>query len=287
MTLPGIDTAALPTLAGLHRGALLLKAVQYLTQAPRPAYLHVALHIQPDGPISGILPAGGHVQLDLATACLVYRTGGGARTSISLAGRSQAAVFDELFGRLAERELAGLLPAEGDMTTRVMAALAAAGYTGPPRTQLLSETIINIDPQVAQDYHQTLDAVFSGLARFRAHLLGALTPIVLWPHHFDLSTLWFPGGEIDDHAPHLNFGFAPFSDGIYEPYLYAYAYPYPAHYNPPALPAGTRWHTAGWTGAVLPYAVIAGQDNPITFIETSCQIICAGLRPLLPASTGA
>lgn len=287
MTLPGFDATAMPTLQGLHRGALLLKAVQYLTQSPQPAYLDAALHMLPEGPASGRLPAGGGAQLDLAGGRLVYRAADGTSAAIPLAGRSQAAVFDDLFARLADSELAGLLPAEGSLETRVMTALQAAGRPVPPHAQLLDETIITIDPQVAQDYHQAVDAIFTGLARFRAHLGGTLTPLVLWPHHFDLSTLWFPGEEVDDHAPHLNFGFAPFSAGIDEPYVYAYAYPYPAQYQPPAMPAGARWHTTGWTGAVLPYAVIAAQANPITFLETACQTLFTGLQPLLTLSIGA
>jgi hypothetical protein len=287
MTLPGFDAGALPTLEGLHRGALLLKGLQILTQSPQPAYLDQALHVQPGGPVSGLLPAGGRVQLDLAGGCLVYHAAGGSSAAIPMAGRAQAAVFDELFGRLAERELTGILPAEGSVAARVMAAMQATGRRVPPHTQLFDETVITIDPQVAQNYHQALDTIFTGLARFRAHLRGTLTPIVLWPHHFDLSTLWLPGRAIDDDAPHLNFGFAPFSAGIDEPYLYAYAYPYPAHYNPPAMPTGAHWHTTGWTGAVLPYTVIAVQANPITFIETTCQALFTSLQPLLHQTTGA
>lgn len=287
MTLPGFDATAMPTLQGLHRGALLLKAVQYLTQSPQPAYLDVALHMLPEGPASGHLPAGGRVWLDVGAGCLIYGTANGTSSALPLAGRSQAAVCDALFDRLAKQELVDILPAGGGIQARVMTALHASGRPVPPRAQLLDETIITIDPQVAQDYHQALDAVFTGLARFRAHLLGTLTPIVLWPHHFDLSTLWFPGKTIDNHAPHLNFGFAPFSAGIDEPYVYAYAYPYPAHYDPPAMPTGARWHTTGWTGAVLPYAAIAAQANPTTFIETACQTLYAGLRPLLNQATGA
>jgi hypothetical protein len=289
MSLSEFDLAARPTLEGLHRGALLLKAVQYLTQTPQPAYLNLALGMRSDGPVSGNLPMGGRIQLDLASGHLLYTTAAGAPTPIPLSGRSQAAVFDELFSVLADRELAGMLPAGGDIEPRVMTALAAAGRPSPPppRTQLVDESIIILDRRVAQNYSQALDTVFTGLARFRAHLGGTMTPIVLWPHHFDLSTLWFPGNAIDEDAPHLNFGFAPFSAGIDEPYVYAYAYPYPAHHDPPAMPTGAHWHTTGWTGAVLPYTVIAAQANPITFIETTCQALFTSLQPLLHQTTGA
>lgn len=289
MPLPELDPTAMPTLSGLHRGALLLKAVQYLTQSPLPAYLDLALHVAPAGLVSGTLPAGGRVWLDVAAGHLVYAPAAAAATSVALHGRSQAVVFADLFSALARHDLSGRLPAGDDIESRVMAALATAGRPSapPPRPQLLDESIITIDSQVARSYSQALDLIFTGLARFRAHLRGTMTPIVLWPHHFDLSMLWFLGHAIDDYQPHLNFGFAPFSAGIEHPYLYAYAYPYPDRYDPPTLPTGAHWHTAGWTGVVLPYPVIAAQPNPINFIETTCQAIYDALLPLLASPKGA
>ena len=288
MPLPELDPTAMPTLSGLHRGALLLKAVQYLTQSPLPAYLDLALHVAPAGLVSGTLPAGGRVWLDVAAGHLVYAPAAAATTSIVLHGRSQAAVLADLFSALARHDLSERLPAGDDIESRVMAALAAAGRPSPPppQPQLLDESIITIDSQVARSYSQALDTIFTGLARFRAHLRGTMTPLVVWPHHFDLSMLWFLGHAIDDYQPHLSLGFAPFSAGIEQPYLYAYAYPYPAHTTEPALPPGTRWHTTGWTGVVLPYTVIATQENPIAFIETTVQSIFDALRPLLPTSQG-
>ena len=41
---------------------------------------------------------------------------------------------------------------------------------------------------------------------------GPQTPIVVWPEHFDLSTLWFPTNDRSDEAPVMNFGFAPFDE---------------------------------------------------------------------------
>jgi len=107
------------------------------------------------------------------------------------------------------------------------------------------------------------------------------TPLVVWPEHFDMSTLLFAGNEIDEGKPHLNFGFAPFSDGLERPYLYAYAYPYPDSYDPPALPKGARWHTQGWTGVLLPYEEIASQQNSQGFVEESCLFIYQGLQKLI------
>ena len=61
----------------------------------------------------------------------------------------------------------------------------------------------------------------------------------------------------------MNFGFIPGDEGIPEPYFYATASPPPAGITEAPLPAGAHWHTEGWTGAVLPYAALRGQDQPI------------------------
>jgi len=74
-----------------------------------------------------------------------------------------------------------------------------------------------------------------------------MSPIVLWPHHFDMSFLWFVTSNTDEHsAPHFNFGFAPFSDDIERPYFYAYAWGDKTGYvevplDPPARPSGRAW----------------------------------------------
>jgi hypothetical protein len=284
MTLPKLEDWA-ETSFGLHRGALLLGAIQRLTQPLQPAYLELGLRLQPNGLTASVLPGGGQVMLDFTTGSLVYAPAGGAAVDFPLNGSSQAQVFNGLFGVLASGELADFLPAGGDLAVRVSEGIAGRGgrYRPPKREALWDETPIRINSQTAQDYLNALQKIFTGTARFRAQLLGTMTPLVVWPEHFDLSTLWFVGAEVDESQPHLNFGFAPFSEGLEWPYLYAYAYPYPQHYEPPALPEGTHWHTQGWTGAVLPYDVIAAQADTAAFVEESCQTIYTGLLDLLTA----
>ncbi|MCA9909157.1 MAG: hypothetical protein KC519_10955, partial [Anaerolineae bacterium] len=85
-----------------------------------------------------------------------------------------------------------------------------------------------------------------------------------------------------EQKPHINLGFAPFSEGFPRPYLYAYAYPYPEPFERPELPAPARWHTQGWTGVVVDYDAIANQDDdPATFVEALCEGIFGALVPLL------
>jgi hypothetical protein len=281
MTLPPLQNW-LETGRGLHRGALLLGALQRLTQPPRPAYLELGLKVEPDGLFTYPFPQGGKAGLDFSSSSLVYNPKRASPIRYPLAGRSQAEVFHDLFGDLAKSELAALLPPGEDLFERVSAAISASGRYRPPKREILiADTPITIDRDLAAKYWGALQAIFTGLARFRAGLLGLQTPMVVWPEHFDLSMLWFSGSEIDESQPHLNFGFAPFSEGIDHPYLYAYAYPYPAQYEPPDLPSGARWHTQGWTGVVLPYDVIAAQPEPVHYIEMRCAEINAQLLDLL------
>jgi hypothetical protein len=130
----------------------------------------------------------------------------------------------------------------------------------------------------ANGYADALYRVFTALARFRARLQGHMTPLVVFPEHFDLSTLWFVEGDMDDHKPHLNFGFAPFSPGLPRPYLYAYAYPYPADFAAPPLPAPARWHSEGWRGVVIDYDAISQHNDPEAAIERLCLHVFASLQ---------
>jgi len=268
---------------GLHGGALLLGAVQRLTQPPQPAYLELGLEVTPERLSTGPLPAGGHLGLDFISSSLVYSAARGSGADFPLNGRSQADVFTELFGHLASGELQDVLPAGKDLFERVSLGIAARGgrYKPPKREILFDETPIEIDSKTARNYWRAFQEVHTGIGRFVDQLDLLRTPLVVWPEHFDLSTLLFLGNEIDEGKPHLNFGFAPYSEGIEFPYLYAYAYPYPDRYQPPALPAGAYWNTQYWTGAVVPYEVIAEPPNSAEWVSACCREIYQGLRPLL------
>ena len=100
----------------------------------------------------------------------------------------------------------------------------------------------------------------------RARLLGSAGPIQLWPHGFDLAFEWFgtrvvkyeEEGEMQEYPSQLNLGFYPGA----EPYFYSNPWPFETDVllGQP-LPAGTRWHTDGWQGTMLPYSeLVKGSD---------------------------
>jgi hypothetical protein len=282
MSLPKLKNLTI-TAHGLHRSAVLLGAVQRLTQAPRPAYLELGLEVLPQGFSTGPLPAGGRVLLDLSAGCLAYTSRDGSKATLPIAGRSQSALFTDLFELLAAGELARVLPPGVDLFERVSQGIAARGgrYRSPSREKLLDETPIQVDAQAAGDYLQIIQAIFTGIARFLARLSESKTPLVVWPEGFDLSTLLFTGMEIDEKLPHMNFGFAPFASGMEYPYLYAYVYPAPDRFEPSRLPEGARWNTQNWIGVLMDYQRIADAADACGYVDASCMSIYQALRPLL------
>ena len=111
--------------------------------------------------------------------------------------------------------------------------------------------------------------MFTALARFRAKLSGNLTPLVLWPHHFDLGFIAFVSSDTDEHsAPQVAYGFAPCSDGLDRPYLYAYAWSKPTGYLADiSVPPPARAITQGYTGLYLAYDDLGHADHFNEFVE--------------------
>lgn len=78
------------------------------------------------------------------------------------------------------------------------------------------------------------------------------SPVRCWPHHFDVASLiTVDAGNDSEETRSIGVGFSP-GDGSYgQPYFYVTPWPYPQEDDLPALDSGMRWHTEGWTGAVL------------------------------------
>jgi len=120
-----------------------------------------------------------------------------------------------------------------------------------------------------------LNSVAASMATFRAGIREETSPIQLWPHHFDVSMLWLPGEKIPGQDPddeeyadkQMNFGFGFGDDGIPEPYFYVTAYPVPDAFPGLQLPAGTRWQTEGFSGALLRYSSLIKNGDPDGYLQ--------------------
>ncbi|MGB5811885.1 MAG: hypothetical protein WBG86_15205 [Polyangiales bacterium] len=88
------------------------------------------------------------------------------------------------------------------------------------------------------------------------------SPVRCWPHHFDVASLLSFDPDTDpEKARSVGVGFSP-GDGTYaQPYFYVTPWPYPDATTLPVLSGGARWHTKGWTGAVLTGDVIVSMPH--------------------------
>jgi len=104
---------------------------------------------------------------------------------------------------------------------------------------------------------------------------GVTSPILLYPHHFDLSLVWFP----HDDERQLGLGFSTGDETVSEPYLYLTAYPEPDGFTAIKLPDGAHWQKEGFSGEVLPYAKLQASDEPEALFEKFAGVMAAA-RPL-------
>ena len=123
--------------------------------------------------------------------------------------------------------------------------------------------------------HRVIGSVAAALEDFRATIREEKSPIQVWPHHFDVSMIWLPGGKVagQDRADEeyadkqMNFGFAFGDASIPEPYFYVTAYPLPEALPAVPLPTGTAWHSDGFNGAVLLYRDLIAMSDPHAYLQ--------------------
>jgi Family of unknown function (DUF5996) len=280
MTLPPLNTWETSS-HSLHRAAQLLGAIRMLVRESVPNFLELALRIEPYGLSTDTLPSGGTVVLDFNKAAVNVNTKDGEYICIHLEGHTQASLLETILKVLASQGQ-GLVNKKGDSFTEAfLSALHAKGHKLDGSLEVSSTEPLNVDAKVSAEYSEALYGVFTATARWKAKLVGQQTPIVVWPEHFDLSTLWFATDKATESSPHINFGFAPFDGTHTRPYLYAYAYPMPKEFEKLPLPQPAQWHTAPWKGVYVPYDELAKADNPEALIENLFEAIYNTLSPTL------
>ena len=101
---------------------------------------------------------------------------------------------------------------------------------------------------------------FSELERYWSNASRILTevaraeptasPILVWPHHFDIATLIGSAPSQSSPSKKVGVGHSPGDEWYGEPYWYVSPYPSPQAPRLPSLDGGF-WHTTRWVGAVL------------------------------------
>lgn len=115
------------------------------------------------------------------------------------------------------------------------------------------------DSAQSKTYAETLWWIDRQFKMIKARLSEGLTsPVLLYPHHFDLALSWFPW----DDGRQITLGFSLGDKNISEPYVYLTAYPEPAGFSDLGLPEGAYWQKQGFSGAVLPYSVLQAAGDP-------------------------
>jgi len=133
------------------------------------------------------------------------------------------------------------------------------------------ETPLGYNPDHAQRYNQILQRLAEIWRGFQSELPGKVSPVQLWPHHFDLSLVWFSGrtvpgvdpNDVENAQEQMAFGFSTGDEGISDPYIYITAYPFPTGLTATPLPAPACWHTSGWQGALIPYNELAQRSDAV------------------------
>ncbi len=97
-----------------------------------------------------------------------------------------------------------------------------------------------------QGARQQLARLFAGTSALLEEIFEGKTPLLLWPHHFDLA------GTAQVGSVSVGLGVSPGDGASGLPYWYATLSPFPPANRLPALAGGGSWHLEGWKGAELP-----------------------------------
>lgn len=247
------------TLAGYSK---VVGRIRRALTPPQKHWWHASLYVSASGLTTTPIWSNSQafeIVLDLTAHQIRVTTSNGKQRAVPVDGQSLADYCRQLQTALAELGLAA------DLDQSLCADDAAGAY----------------DPAAVARYWQALVQIDAVFKRLRHGFREESSPVQLWPHHFDLALLWLSGRRVPGQDPNdpeyadeqMNFGFSAGDEGIAEPYFYATAYPTPAQWTEQPLPEGARWHTAGWTGAILPYVALTEASDPqvllLDFLRTA------------------
>jgi hypothetical protein len=248
-----------PTRDALHQAALVISAIKKLgVQRDEHFFHHLAMQANPHGLTSGITTFG-VFSLDFTAQAVSYQPSSGQKNRIPLAGHNQKTLLDALLRTVRE-----------------------SGFTVEvDRSQLNQQTPFDINPEWASGYAHILFTMVTALNQARVSLPPQSTNVVVFPHHFDASFLWFNGEAKSEQQPHVNFGFSPGDSTINRPYFYAYAWGGKAYLNIPVDPPLMHDHRFK-AGVMIPYdEVIRDSSDPIGVITGAVSAIRAAVESQL------
>ncbi len=254
---PAVDPGKLAmTREAVHAYARVAGAWAKARRRKRKHWWHASLRPSLYGLTTGVIygPKDFEIELDLASSRLHVRTCT-STFSERLDGKSGAQVAKS-----------------------IATALAAAGANdgqAPDHAFAMDQPYPGFSADQANLMHRVIGSVAAALEDFRATIREEKSPIQVWPHHFDVSMIWLPGGKVAGQDPadeeysdkQMNFGFAFGDESIPEPYFYVSAYPLPDALEHVSLPARATWHSDGFNGAVLLYKDLVAMQDPNAYLQ--------------------
>lgn len=234
-----------PTREALHSAALVLSALGKLGKAQDPHFFHhLALTVTAKGMTTGTTTQGEFL-LDFQSARVVYTSPEGSTQTIALSGHSQVSLLETLIRKTGEN-------------------------LEPDLSHITHDDPFDFDEQIAADYIDALNLIQTAFTEFRSTLSDDKTNIVVFPHHFDLSFLWFNGEARNEQQAHMNFGFSPGDETISRPYVYIYAWS-GKDYLPLEVSKPLRHHVDFKSGVILAYDDLVASNDPQNMLGDALQ----------------
>ncbi len=230
----------------------LLGKIRRALAPPHPHWWHITLHVDDTGLTTTRIPAETpfELRLNLLAHTLEFLPADEPRQSLPLQNQSAHAL--------------------SAWTLRQLASIGATPEID--RAPFSSAKILPYDAGHAEIFFTALKSIDRTFRQFKSELPGESSPVQIFPHHFDVSLVWFTGRQVavpegeEGGAEQIGFGFSTGDDSIPDAYFYATPWLVPAGLTDTPLPDGASWHTAGWTGGVLPYRAVAESAQPAALL---------------------
>jgi hypothetical protein len=227
-----------------------------LTAVPDDSHSSLEWDVEREGLFSKSLPTGGddvRVGLRLAGLAIVIVRGNTVLDTFELAGRRDSMVGVWLDSAL--RAL-GLKPAS-EVTLPYSipshAVARASPYSFSGESDAFDELArwYGAAAEVLGDFKATVASVYPGAS-----------PVVCWPHHFDIAMVVSFEAAPAQTARSIGIGVSPGDEFYDQPYVYISPSPHLNTAELPVLPPPGHWHTQGFVGAVATgEAILALEDR--------------------------
>lgn len=216
-----------------------------------------------------LLTGGGDVRvgLRLAGLAVIILRGNSVLDTFELAGRRDSMVGVWLDSAL--RAL-GLNPASGvtlPYTIHSNAVARGSPYSFSGESEAFDELArwYGAAAEVLSDFKATVASVYPGTS-----------PIVCWPHHFDIAMVVSLDAVPAQTARSVGIGVSPGDEFYPQPYVYISPSPRLRSAALPDLPPPGHWHTQGFVGAVATgEEILALEDRGpglLSFIDAAFEI---------------